>query len=442
MTRPPNPIETLRNAEVKKYFLELLRSGSSPEDTYGKLLRFFELEHDLTSRLQLANLAQEDQAAVSRAVASAAADSGMWKPDLIVRQVAEGLRSALHRVGRSQHSDGGWGFKPEESHLWATAWTVMLLHQAAELNLGSDRVAEEKGQEWLIQNRWCWSLDPDDMGARWNSVYEASVAIQALLATARGGELPRIATQSIERSLARLLEEQRPEGDWDTKLSRTPGERDSIDKMDVGATSYTIQALAAAGRQEGEIGQAAARALAWLAGQQNPEGSWNTSYVLPGSLGPQASVGKTCDALRAFLAGERLGVDPWQFQQILDNGVEWLVGKEEAKLNANGRIVGWVWQSEPEMQEADLDFLENTCLTLETLCEFKSVPLPHLAANALWLLRKQHCNAESPDDGKWPNNDTGRIAFALLNFYSRIQESPFFQVAPATPALTPQEAVG
>jgi hypothetical protein len=439
VTISSNAIETLRNAEVKKYFIKILKSGSSPDDKYETLVRFFELERDLTLRLLIADDPLEDEAAVSRAVASAA--SGIWQPDLILEQTEDGLKRALGRVSRSQHSDGGWGFEFEKSHLWATAWTVLLLHRAAQLGLEADRQAEEKGQEWLIENRCRWSLDPEDIRAGGNSVYEASLAMRTLFATG-AATLPSV-RRSTERSLSRLLKEQKSEGDWAATLFGSSSAAAPEDLRDVGATSFALQALGATGRLETELERAADRALKWLAAQQNPDGSWNASYVPPDTPGPLASVGKTCDALRGFLAGQRLGVDLAPYRQILDQGVQWLVGREEAKLNAEGRIVGWVWKSEPETLQGqlDLNFLENTCLTLETLLDLETVPLPQLAANALWLLHKQLPEEGSPDDGKWPNNDTGRIAYAVLKFYWRIKGSPLFEVAPAATAPSAQAEI-
>jgi hypothetical protein len=324
---------------------------------------------------------------------------------------------------------------------------VLLLHRAAEAGFDADKEAEEKGKKWLIEkNRCLWSLAPEDMRAGECgecSIYDSSLAMGALFAT--GAAALSNVSPSIERSLSRLLAAQRPEGDWDTMLCRNPAAAAHEDKLDVGGTSFALQVLAATGRSEARMEKAAVRALAWLAKQQNPDGSWNASYVPAGTIGPLKSVGKTCDALRGFLAGDRLGVDLAPYWQDIDRGVQWLVGKEEAVFNEKGQIEGWAWESEAKTSDGKVDviLIENTCLTLETLLdvailpEIETVSLPQLAANALWLLRNQVHDEGRPDDdddGKWPSNDTGRIAFALLNYYSRIQQSPFFKVAPAVAA--------
>jgi hypothetical protein len=190
-----NPVEALQNPEVRKYFVALFRSDISPEEKYDTVIRFFALEIDLEKQLLTREPDRESgrQRMISEAAVAAAQDAKVSQPELILeqteegllQQTAEGLRRALDRVGRSQHRDGGWGYRPELSHPWATAWTVLLLHEAEAGNLGFDDGTRSiaGGLEWLVDNRGRWSLDADEIHEVGNSVFEAAIALRCLLAT-------------------------------------------------------------------------------------------------------------------------------------------------------------------------------------------------------------------------------------------------------------------
>jgi hypothetical protein len=439
-----NPVEALRNPEVRQYFTALFRSDISPEDKYDTVIRFFELEIDLEKQLltRQPNLESGRQEQISGAAVETAQNAEVWQPELILQQTEEGLRRALGRVGRSQHRDGGWGDKPEQSHPWATAWTVLLLHEAGKLGLDEGAGSISRGLEWLVENRARWSLDADEIRqGQGNSVFETAIALRCVKTTSAASR-PAV-RGSIERSIARLLDEQKDPGNWEPTYYRHDwnGARE-VPWPDVGATSFAIQALAEAGSGADAV-QAAGRAVRWLIGEQNEKGSWNGFIAEEhGSPAvPVPSVNKTCDALNGLLAGQRLGIDLAPYLVHIEKAVRWMREQEEAVVS-HGRITGWAWKSE-EKQTEKFNFLENTCLSLDTLLDMEPISeiisLPQLAASALWLLGQQLGAdgglAGDPDDGKWPNDDTGRIAFPILKFYSRITGASVFQLAPAAPAV-------
>jgi Prenyltransferase and squalene oxidase repeat len=441
-----NPVEALKNAEVRKYFLALLRSEIPAEEKYETVIRFFEIEIDLAQRLLARKTDREsgNQEALGKALAEAAKEMEAWQPELILEQTEDGLRHALNRAVVSQHRNGGWGYSPGESHVWATAWTVLLLHEARRHGFDGNIAAISRGQQWLVENRRRWSLDQDEVLGNGNSVFEAAMALRCLFATGAASQ-PAV-SRSIELSIARLLDEQKSAGNWEpTFYARTWTGSRELEWPDVAATSFALQALAAApGGETARARGAASRAIDWLIGKQNEDGSWNAFVKVQQKPSAVKSVNKTSDVLRGFQAAQRLGIDVAPHQERIGRAVRWMLGQEEAVFK-EGRIMGWAWKTEEKKDEKDetdyFNFLENTCLSLDTLLDIRgtlldasTVSLPQLASNALWLLRQQHRADGDPDDGKWPNDDTGRIAFPLLRFYSQIRNSPAFDVAPAIQA--------
>lgn len=452
MRTSPDPVATLNDPEVRKYFLALLNSSAAAEEKYQAFLRFFELESDLSSRI----LSQGEPKAVEEAVAEAARNTGAWQPGAILEQTRDSLERALRRIERSRHSDGGWGYEVQRSHPWATAWTVLCLHRAASLAedgsllpLGASTELVKRGLEWLATHHDRWSVhEVDFTGRHWStppldrflhratpvdqsrSLYETAMVLRCLYRT---GVADRTGVRFLaEACVTTILDNQRPEGDWDAELRGVRPFHPGPSLQEVGATSYALQALVATGRTDEPVRRAAAKAMQWLRQAQKPDGSWNASVYLPHTPVPVPSVNKTCDGLKGFLAGRRLGLDLPEDQPAIDKAVKWLLEQEQAVVGDDGRITGWGWKDDAGGQrqtaetKTERDLLENTCLTLETLLEIESVALPLLASNALWLLRKQW-RLDGADDGKWSTDDTGRTAFALLEFYCRIKDSPVFQ---------------
>jgi hypothetical protein len=432
VTAYPDPVATLQDPEVRKYFVALLNSSLPAEEKYQAFLRFFELESDLSNRLQ----SQGGPKPADEAMADAARKVGAWQPETILEPTRDSLERALRRIERSQHSDGGWGYEVEQSHPWATAWTVLCLHRAKSLardgslgRLVASPTLIERGLQWLILHRDRWSVY-DAPADETRSVYETAVALRCLYRT-EAADRPEVKS-SVEECVACLLKNQRPEGDWDSVIWRRRPLYPSASRQEVGATSFALQALAASRRQDTTMKSSVLAGMEWLRRAQRPDGSWNASVYLPHTPVPVPSVNKTCDGLKGFLAGQRLGLDLSCYQPGIDKAVKWLLEQEQAVIGEDGKIKGWGWKDDAAGQgqtsetKTERDLLENTCLTLETLLLIESVALPLLASNALWLIRKQW-RGDGGDDGKWSTDDTGRTAFALLEFYSRIKDSPIFQ---------------
>ena len=439
MRTSPDPVATLKDPEVKKYFLALLDSSIPAEEKYQAFIRVFELEADLSNKLQGAALGSGDPKTIDAAVAKAAKDA--WQPKRILEQTKDSLERALRRLLHSQHQDGGWGFEVERSHPWMTAWSVLCLDRALRLQAdgtisvsGMEQLfssALKRGLEWVSGNRRRWSVASDDIPAgEGRSVYEAAVALRCLYQTAP-------AERSVEGSIQVLLSVQRPEGDWDATLWGGQQAAPDASQHEVGATSFALQALAATRRQDRAVEDAVRRGMEWLKREQGPDGCWFASAYPPYTPVPVPSVNKTCDALQGLRAGRHLGLKLEPYQAGIDKAVQWLLQQEQAVFGEDGTIKGWGWKDIADETgrtlegKTERDLLENTCLTLETLLESEAVAPPLLASNALWLIRKQ-LRTDTADDGKWSNEDTGRIAFALLDFYCRIKESPAF--GPATAA--------
>lgn len=327
-----NPVEALQNPEVRKYFTALFSSDISPEEKYDTVIRFFALEIDLEKQLLTPERDRESggHKKIFGTAVEARRDAEVWQPELILQQTEEGLlqqteeglRRALKRVGRSQHQDGGWGYRPELSHPWATAWTVLLLHQARDLGFDDGTRSISRGLEWLVDNRGSWSLDADEIHGVGNSVFEAAVALRCVLATGAASQ-PAV-RRSIERSIARLLDEQKAAGNWEPTLFGRgyQGER-GVSWHDVAATSFAVQALAEA--SSGAAVQAAGQAVRWLIGEQNENGSWNGFLTVPHTPRAVPSVNKTCDALKGLLAGRRLGIDVSLYQARIEKAVRWML---------------------------------------------------------------------------------------------------------------------
>jgi hypothetical protein len=442
----PDPIETLHDPEVKKYFLALLNSAVPAEEKYQAFIRFFEIESDLASQLQAHALASGSggQKTMDEAVAEAAKNVQAWQPELILEKTRDSLERAFRRIERSQRHDGGWDYEEQPGHPWATAWTVLCLQRAASLaedgSLAPPVVLQRlirRGVGWLLKYRDRWSVYTSDIpvGGR-NSVYETAVALRCLYKT-ESADLREV-KRSVQGCIDRLLREQRPEGDWDARLSSDEPSQPTESHHEVGATSFALQALAATQREDAAVREAAGRGMEWLRQVQNTDGSWNAAVYPPYTPDPIPSLTKTCDGLKGFLAGSRLGIDLKPYQPGIDKAVKWLLEQEQAVIGDDGKIKGWGWKDSAEgmgqtlEKKTERDLLDNTCLTLETLLEIESVALPLLASNALWLIRRQVHDGD--DDGKWSNDDTGRIAFALLDFYCRIKQSPLFQPAALVPA--------
>jgi hypothetical protein len=420
----PNPVERLRDPEVQKFFLGVLNCDLPAEAKYRKFVEFFELDASLSREIASRGPAlagEADQDKIREVVATAAEKVGVWNPQEILTETEDSVRRAVRRLLVSQHRDGGWGFEVEVSHIWATVYGVLALYLAEPHHLVADGVREacERGLDWLLAHRQGWSAEdiPPD---KERSIYELSAVIRCLCET-RKNEEPAV-QEVIAAASERLQDAQNDDGGWDRSLWGTDWPGRTRIWSETGATSFALQALAAAGGEACK--PVVAKGMDCLARAQNEDGSWNVMLPRRDLLdrGPR-SVTKTCDALKGILLGGKAGIDMAPYKETIARGVEFLQGREQPIFDDARTITGWGWYSE------ELSALENTCHTLETLLLVEDASLPLLTSNASWLIQCQYKARGSLDDGKWTNNETGRIALALLHFYRAIKASPLFASA-------------
>ncbi|HEX4962861.1 MAG TPA: prenyltransferase/squalene oxidase repeat-containing protein [Thermoanaerobaculia bacterium] len=423
-----SPADRLSDPEVRKFFLGVLSSELPPEAKYDKFVEFFRLDSSLSRELvsYARELQSQDETKIRQALATAAQGAGLWNPGQILSNTEDCLRRAVRRLRVSQHRDGGWGYQVEISSVWATVYATLSLHHADQQGLGDGwvRSAVDRGIDWLMAHRAEWSAEAVPPHEE-RSIYELSVVIRCLCETGRDRE-PAIRSV-IALCIARLLAAQNDDGGWDRSIWGTQWPASTRIWSEVGATSFALQILACAGRPGSP---AALRAIACLAAAQNDDdGSWNIMIGRHLLDRGARSVTKTCDALKGILAGRRLSFDLAPYEERIAKAVEWLQRREQPIFNEASNITGWGWVSD------ELSTLENTCHTLETLLQLEDASLPLLTSNASWLMRSQFRTPGSAEDGKWANNDTGRITLSLLEFHRAIQRSALF-----APAATETEA--
>jgi hypothetical protein len=427
-----SPADRLSDPEVKKFFQGVLRSDLPPEAKYDKFVEFFRLDSSLSRELvsYAHELESQDEGKIQQVLATAAQGAGLWNPGQILSDTEDCLRRAVRRLRFSQHRDGGWGYEVEVSKVWATVYATLSLYHADRQGLREEwmRPAVERGIGWLMAHRPEWSAETVPPVAE-RSIYELAVVIRCLCETGRDRD-PAI-QRVIAACIARLLEAQNDDGGWDRSIWGSQWPAQTRIWSEVGATSFALQALSLAGGPGSR--SAAERAIECLAAAQNDDdGSWNIMLARHLLDRGGRSVTKTCDALKGILAGRRLGIGMAPYKERISKAVEWLQHREQPIFNDACNIAGWGWVSD------ELSTLENTCHTLETLLQVEDASLPLLTSNASWLMRSQFRTPGSLEDGKWANNDTGRITLSLLEFHRAIQSSALFAPAPAPVAVEPE----
>jgi squalene-hopene/tetraprenyl-beta-curcumene cyclase len=205
---------------------------------------------------------------------------------LALRRTAVPAGSALDRAAAwlagLQGSDGGWAaFDPDNARdlvadlpfcdfgevidppsADVTAHIVEALCAEGQ----ADSPAVRGGVEWLLRDQ-----RPDGSWfGRWgaNHVYGIGAAVPALIAAGLGPH-----DTQIRRAASWLLAHQNPDGGWgeDPRSYRDPawiGRGESTASQ----TAWALLALHAAGQGAGD---AAARAVGWLAATQRPDGGWD-----------------------------------------------------------------------------------------------------------------------------------------------------------------------
>lgn len=391
------PIELLRDAQVKTYFLNLLDLSMSSEEKYQKFIEFCSQHSD--------HLPQE---------AGAGGAPDKFNLEAMLPDLSGAVTRVAGRMRRSQHKDGGWGPQLEQSNFWHTGFAVLFLktvQEHPEIIVPTDLSSIlTRGMGYLEAHPESWAVDTLSNVAGM-SVYEIALTIRVFYRAARSN-WRRESALRIYRSIDRLAHSQNADGGWDANLWGYEIHTPVRVWSEVGATSAALQALAAT--REERFQSTLEKAMRWLANTQNPEGSWNAGSchpVLPDfQLAGQPDLNKTCDGLQGLLAGQALGIPMQPYQNSLDRAVDWLRRQEKPVLDRQHQVSGWGWG------HTTADY-EMTGMILETLLRIPQTPLPLLAANAQWLIQTQRRQADDAEDGSWVMGHTARIGLALILFY-------------------------
>jgi hypothetical protein len=439
-----DPLLILKDPQIRRYFLSILQSTLSEDDKYERFINFFELQGQVKTEMLGSygdQLLSGEVNQVDKIASAAGQRIGIWNPEKILHQTRESITRALRRLKYSQHRDGGWGFLPEVSSPWGTAFAVLCLNAASytdDFNLGLEDNLKN-GLHWLRDHPATWAIENIETNAS-KSVYDLSIVIRCCY------EAGYVESPKLEEAWRKLCELQNDDGGWDARVWADDYTGATRAFSDVGATRMALQALATVkGYQEsdGSLDSAAIfiNGLQWFLRFQNEDGSWNNKSCTPNSTGIEGypSITKTCDGIKGILTATDLDLVLNDKQlaaanEAVDTAVNWLLSKEKALYDPSGMITGWGWGDEM-IDELRIDEMQNTWLTLETLVQVNSpgISLPLLAANAQWLMTQQHqpaANEDPIEDGKWePVGHTARIALSLIEFYKKIKDSPLFEKA-------------
>lgn len=397
-----NVIETLRDPEVKNYFLGILRSRLPDEEKLEKFVEFFDLQGRLEEKMAGLVGGPDRLERSVEGVSAAAQQIGVWQPERILERTESSVRRGVGRILRCQHRDGGWGYEPETSNLWGTAHSVTALRVASDLGVSNTEVNDpmRRGIAWIER----WFADQELRPHR--STYDAALAVRCLHRLGQPDFPP--ATTCFDRFLAA----QNADGGWDWSFPDEGAAPAGF--SEVGATGLILEALSIGGKPH--FREAVEKGTRWLAGVQNADGSWNEVFKDPPTL--RGSLNKTCDALNGLNAGKSFGLDN-ALRAHIEKGVRWIFEQEKLVGDASG----WGYEG---LLTADV---VSTCMVLETLLKIEGVSLPLISANALWLTNIQHCDPSSPEDGKWIGGDSSRTILALADYLAKIRASPLFQVS-------------
>lgn len=270
-------------------------------------------------------LLEEGSAASSQAVARAL---GWLRP----LQVLEGAGD--WRTRRPRLRPGGWAFQYANPHypdVDDTAVVAMAMDRAAAGGHAGDAAAIARADEWIagMQCR-CggWgAFEADNTQFYLNSIPfadhgalldppTADVSARCLSMLAQLHGPPRRRSHAA-RALAWLLAEQEPDGSWYGRWGMNY----------VYGTWSALCALNAAGLRHDSV--PVARALRWLAAVQNGDGGWGedgSSYALDhaGYRSAPSTPSQTAWALLGLMAGGAVG------QAAALRGVRWLLDRQRA----------------------------------------------------------------------------------------------------------------
>lgn len=423
------PAALLDNPEVRRYFLEILRSQELDEvKKYEKFIEFFRQEARLRSEIEntvstLGLPEKLDSSAVSKIVSGAGQKAGVWKPAEVLKATEGSIRKAIGTLTRHQRDDGGWG--GEKSTIWETAFALLFLNSARRVkkvavdfqSRGCD-AAIERGVNWLKENDGIWT--PSEKRSK--SVYEMALITRCFY------ELGREDFPGVGKAWKMMISSQNEDGGWDTDIPVIEtGKHMTYRGSEAGATSIVMEAIAATSRSGAKFTpdtrrQALLRGARWLVASQNPDGSWvDVNFnAEAGKTRPEPSLNKTCDALRGILSARAFNVDVKAWQANINAAVDWILDQE--RLITSRDMAGrWGWISSEDLRD-----LEGSTLSLEALVKVDDIPLPLLTTCAQWLMKYQH-NESNKNCGAWEFGFTQRISLALVEFYERIASSSLFE---------------
>lgn len=130
--------------------------------------------------------------------------------------------------------------------------------------------------------------------------------------------------KAISRGFDYLAAKQHPDGSWSPLWF---GNQDHPEEDNpIYGTSKVLLAYRDTGRMQDA---AATRGLAWLASQQNPDGSFGSS------------VEETALAVEGLMSGLISGPDPQTYRETIDRGLAWLIERVEKNEHRNSSPIGF-----------------------------------------------------------------------------------------------------
>ena len=367
-----------------------------------------------------------------RLIASTAQDIGIWKPAEIISKTRESIQSAINRLLNSQNPDGGWGVEWEQSKYWDSAWSLLTLHEALDMTndlclpKGMD-VAIQRGINYFRNNNSGWSSRFHVFDHKYSN-YDMPLVLRSLYAFK--GSYSSDLEKEIRDSIELVVSKQNPDGGWDQNIW-SPREYESLTAhiqvySDVSPTSQVLQTLACIDPERYK--EQIEKAFQWILKYQNEDGSWDLGSCQPGREGLYCEQGgelkkrypaipKTCDGLQGIFSAIKVDSSLEKYSDRIRKAVSWLEACEKPLFVSETADTYW----------SGHDYT-NTSITLEVLVNHPEPGLPLRTLNALWLINNQIRIQGSPDDGKWPYEQTPRIAHSLVQFFKKILISPLFLI--------------